>query len=84
MIPNSLTVFDDDFHVTLKKVSAAATFRLPNTREHQGTRCLEARVMSSNLQMCTDLFSNKLDTLVREHVGFAHDLWSLMNWSNPS
>ena len=53
MIPNSLTVFDDDFHAHIEeKVSAAATFRLPNTREHQGTRCLEARgdvVQSSNV-----------------------------------
>ena len=80
----SYTVFDGDFHAHIEEKYLQQQHFVCRTLENikeldawrQGT-------MSSNLRMCTDLFSNKLDTLVREHVGFAHDLWSLMNWSNP-
>ena len=80
----SYTVFDGDFHAQIEEKYLQQQHFVCRTLENinqldawrQGT-------MSSNLRMCADLFSNKLDTLVREHVGFAHDLWSLMNWSNP-
>ena len=84
MTHESFSVFDGDFHAHIEEKYLQQQHFVCRTLENikeldawrQGT-------MSSNLRMCTDLFSNKLDTLVREHVGFAHDLWSLMNWSNP-
>ena len=78
------TVFDGDFHAHIEEKYLQQQHFVCRTLENiKELDAWRQGAMSSNLRMCTDLFSNKLDTLVREHVGFAHDLWSLLNWSNP-
>lgn len=85
MDSDKFSVFDEDFHAHIEeKYLQQQHFVLRSLENIIELDVWKQGAMSANLRMCTDLFSNKLDLLVREHVCFAHDLWCLLNWSKPS
>lgn len=85
MDKNKFSVFDEDFHAHIEeKYLQQQHFVLRSLENIIDLDTWKQGAMSANLRMCTDLFSNKLDLLIREHVCFAHDLWCLLNWSKPS